>query len=76
MGTNNDESTISMMKERNEQTLADIQNLQKIEKELYTTLESGVNNLTAEQKQKIVGLLRHDQAWKNNNNKTTHVRKS
>ena len=54
MGTNNDESTIFIMKERNEQTLADIQNLQKIEKELYTNLESGVNNLTSEQKQKIL----------------------
>ncbi len=54
MGTNNDESIVSIMKERNEQTLADIQNLQKIEKELYTSLESGVNNLTAEEKQKLV----------------------
>jgi hypothetical protein len=51
---NNDNSMIDMMKERNEQTLSDIENLQKIEKELYTTLESGVNNLTADQKQKLV----------------------
>jgi len=52
--TNNDNSMIDMMKERNEQTLSDIENLQKIEKELYTTLESGVNNLTSDQKQKIL----------------------
>lgn len=58
MGTNNnDNSMIDMMKERNEQTLSDIENLQNLEKELYATLESGVNNLTADQKRNIINKI-------------------
>lgn len=55
MGTtnNNNDSLISTMKERQEQTLSDIENLQNIERELYTSLE-GKTKLTAEEKQQIL----------------------
>lgn len=52
--TNNNDSVIDIMKERNEQTLSDIENLQNIEKELYASLENGANTLTSDEKRAIV----------------------
>ncbi len=52
--TNNNDSVIDIMKERNEQTLSDIENLQNIEKELYASLENGGNKLTSDEKRAIV----------------------
>ena len=52
--TNNNDSVIDIMKERNEQTLSDIENLQNIEKELYASLENGANKLTSDEKRAIV----------------------
>ena len=56
MGTtnNNNDSVIDIMKERNEQTLTDIENLQNIEKDLYASLENGANTLTSDEKRAIV----------------------
>ena len=56
MGTtnNNNDSLVDMMKERNEQTLSDIENLQNIEKDLYAKLESGANTLSSDEKRSIV----------------------
>lgn len=56
MGTtnNNNDSVIDIMKERNEQTLSDIENLQNIERELYTRLENGANTLSSDEKRAIV----------------------
>lgn len=59
MGTtnNNNDSIIDIMKERNEQTLSDIENLQNIEKELYASLEKGGNTMTSDEKRNIVNKI-------------------
>jgi hypothetical protein len=53
--TSNDQD-FSSMEERNEQTLADIRNLQQIEQELYNSLEKNTNgnNITSEEKDQIL----------------------
>lgn len=49
----------SDVQEKNAQTLTDIQNLQVIEKDLFTTLEEGLasNTLTSEQKDSIINKI-------------------
>jgi len=56
MENNSDDST---MEERNEQTLNDVQQLQQIELELYTSLEENAtnNSLTPDQQTKIINRI-------------------
>ena len=54
-----DNSDLSTMEERNEQTLSDIKNLQQIEQELYNSLETSANNnsLTEDQKTQMINKI-------------------
>jgi hypothetical protein len=52
-------NTLASMQERNEQTLTDIQNLQKIEQDLYETLAKNIkaNTITPQEKQKAISKI-------------------
>jgi hypothetical protein len=54
-----DTNDYSLMEERNEQTLSDIKNLQQIEQDLYSSLETNANNntLTDDQKTQIMNKI-------------------
>ena len=55
----NSNSDFSSMQDRNQQTLADIANLQQIEQELYSSLEKNAttNTLTQEEKDQIISKI-------------------